>query len=83
MLSPQPSDDPNDPLNWPLFKRAVAYCVIAFWTSLGSWIATGPSSAILLIMQEFNSGLQETVNSTLNYTVLMISVGVCAPLADG
>ncbi|KAB8070222.1 major facilitator superfamily domain-containing protein [Aspergillus leporis] len=30
LLVPQPSDDPNDPLNWPLWKRDVSLLVLSF-----------------------------------------------------
>ncbi|KNG87266.1 MFS transporter [Aspergillus nomiae NRRL 13137] len=30
LLVPQPSDDPNDPLNWPLWKRDVTLLVLSF-----------------------------------------------------
>ncbi|TAQ90463.1 hypothetical protein B7494_g1185 [Chlorociboria aeruginascens] len=43
ILVPQPSDDPNDPLNWPLWKRDVILlllCIVSiFATSLGPILA--------------------------------------------
>lgn len=34
ILSPQPSDDPNDPLNQPLWKRDLRFFVFAYCTML-------------------------------------------------
>ncbi|KAG9242382.1 MFS transporter-like protein [Calycina marina] len=43
ILIPQPSDDPNDPLNWPLWKRDIITAVLSltsvFATSLGPILA--------------------------------------------
>jgi hypothetical protein len=33
VLVPQPSDDPNDPLNWPLLKRNLVFGVIMLGTA--------------------------------------------------
>lgn len=30
VLSPQPSNDPNDPLNWPRWKKEMIIAVLAF-----------------------------------------------------
>ncbi|CAG8264973.1 unnamed protein product [Penicillium nalgiovense] len=34
ILVPQPSDDPNDPLNWPLWRRDVILAILSFVTIL-------------------------------------------------
>ncbi|RFU36121.1 hypothetical protein B7463_g241, partial [Scytalidium lignicola] len=43
ILVPQPSDDPNDPLNWPIWKRDVTLFILSvvatFATSLGPILA--------------------------------------------
>ena len=40
---PQPSDDPNDPLNWPLWRRDLITCILSltaiFATALGPILA--------------------------------------------
>ncbi|KAJ9248205.1 hypothetical protein DTO280E4_1772 [Paecilomyces variotii] len=43
ILVPQPSDDPNDPLNWPLWKRDLILTVLSFVSVLCT--ATGPIMA--------------------------------------
>ncbi|SPN97161.1 related to transporter protein HOL1 [Cephalotrichum gorgonifer] len=44
ILVPQPSDDPNDPLNWPLWRRDLITFILSmtaiFATSLGSILAS-------------------------------------------
>ncbi|KAJ5040069.1 hypothetical protein NUH16_009869 [Penicillium rubens] len=34
ILVPQPSDDPNDPLNWPLWRRDIILAILSFVTIL-------------------------------------------------
>lgn len=40
VLVPQPSDDPNDPLNWPAFKKHLFFFVLTYGTFLAG--ALGP-----------------------------------------
>ncbi|UNI14694.1 hypothetical protein JDV02_001296 [Purpureocillium takamizusanense] len=60
ILIPQPSDDPNDPLNWPLWKRDLITFALCFAgilaTSLGSILA----SNTLVISTEFVVSLTKT-----------------------
>jgi MFS family permease len=52
ILIPQPSDDPNDPLNWPLWRRDLICFILSmsaiFATSLGSILA---ADTIVLTMR--------------------------------
>jgi hypothetical protein len=34
ILVPQPSDDPNDPLNWPTWQKDVIFCLYCYCTLL-------------------------------------------------
>lgn len=36
VLSPQPSDDPNDPLNWPLLKKEAIIWILCFGAMLNA-----------------------------------------------
>lgn len=36
VLNPQPSNDPNDPLNWPLRQRDALLCLYCYCTLLAS-----------------------------------------------
>ncbi|KJZ73476.1 hypothetical protein HIM_07032 [Hirsutella minnesotensis 3608] len=60
ILTPQPSDDPNDPLNWPLWKRDLITFILCFAgilaTSLGSILA----SNTLVLNTHFQVSLSKT-----------------------
>ncbi|KAM4055051.1 major facilitator superfamily protein [Hirsutella rhossiliensis] len=60
ILIPQPSDDPNDPLNWPLWKRDLITFILCFAgilaTSLGSILA----SNTLVMNKHFQVSLSKT-----------------------
>lgn len=43
LLNPQPSDDPNDPLNWPYYQKVVVVCV----TVLGACLCAGVNGPLL------------------------------------
>lgn len=41
LLVPQPSNSPNDPLNWPLWKKDVTLFLICIDTAVvGAWVCT-------------------------------------------
>ncbi|EQL01545.1 Major facilitator superfamily domain, general substrate transporter [Ophiocordyceps sinensis CO18] len=67
ILIPQPSDDPNDPLNWPLWKRDVVTFVLCFAgilaTSLGSILA----SNTIVMFTHFGISLSQTAVLTGYY----------------
>jgi hypothetical protein len=71
MLVPQPSDDVNDPLNWPKWKKVAAFIPIVCFA--------GPGTAIVLIMKAFHIDLEETVNGIIGYTILTLGLGVISP----
>ncbi|KAL0936542.1 major facilitator superfamily transporter [Colletotrichum truncatum] len=54
---PQPSDDPNDPLNWPLWKRDLITFVLSitaiFATALGPILAANTVTIALLFRKSF------------------------------
>ncbi|KAM0287688.1 hypothetical protein ACHAQH_000218 [Verticillium albo-atrum] len=57
ILIPQPSDDPNDPLNWPLWKRDLITFVLSvtaiFATALGPILAANTVTLALLFGTTF------------------------------
>ncbi|KAI8173728.1 hypothetical protein K4K54_009952 [Colletotrichum sp. SAR 10_86] len=59
ILIPQPSDDPNDPLNWPLWKRDLITFVLSitaiFATALGPILAANTVTIALLFRKSFTS----------------------------
>jgi MFS family permease len=57
VLVPQPSDDPNDPLNWPLWKRDLITFILSltaiFGTSLGPILAANTLTLSLWLSVKF------------------------------
>lgn len=47
VLVPQPSEDPNDPLKWPQWKKALAFTSTCTFTFLTTWFAGGQSNLVL------------------------------------
>ncbi|CZT42732.1 related to transporter protein HOL1 [Rhynchosporium secalis] len=82
ILVPQPSDDPNDPLNWPLQKRdtiVLILCIVAiFATSLGSILAANTITLSLLFARRFDD-----IAVLTGYFLLGCGVGgiLCVPTA--
>jgi hypothetical protein len=50
LLVPQPSNSPNDPLNWPLWKKDLMLFLICIDTAVvGAWVRDLPDSRALLM----------------------------------
>jgi hypothetical protein len=45
VLSPQPSEDPNDPLNWPMWKKDMIIAILC----LGTMLNAGTNVRIIFI----------------------------------
>lgn len=73
ILDPQPHDNPNDPLNWPIWRRDIALGVIGFY----SFIIGGMTPLLASVMTEFQTTFHESLN-TLTYLVgsFMLAMGV-------
>jgi len=78
VLIPQPSNDINDPLNWPKWKKIVAFVTICFFSFLAGWVLGGISIGIPSIMDEFGVDLNAAVNGLISWAVFTLGVGVCA-----
>src|SRR5215471_8268559 len=72
VLLPQPTNDPNDPLNWSAWKKAVAILSILWFSGMGGWIVGGISPAIVIIGKEFDKDLTDTVKGVINWFVLLL-----------
>jgi len=75
VLIPQPSNDINDPLNWPKWKKVVAFTTICFFSFLAGWVLGGISIGIPSIMQEFNVDLNAAVNGLISWAVFTLGIG--------
>lgn len=75
ILVPQPSDDPNDPLNWPLWKRDLITFILSltaiFATSLGPILAANT----LTLVFDYEIDFQAVASLTGWY---LLGVGIAA-----
>src|SRR5437762_3245264 len=69
VLVPQPSNDLNDPLNWPAWKKATAFVSIGIFSFVGGWTVAGIASGIVLLMNEFHNDLNNTVNGSIEWAI--------------
>ncbi|TLS21375.1 uncharacterized protein PpBr36_10202 [Pyricularia pennisetigena] len=53
VLQPQPSDDPNDPLNWPQGFKIANICVIAFGSAVSNALTTMVQPGIKPMAEKF------------------------------
>ena len=82
VLIPQPSDDINDPLNWPSWKKTLAFAPIVIFTALGTWVIGGLGTALVLLMIEFGEDLNSTATGLISWSVLAFGAGVNLPVPD-
>ncbi|KAI1391789.1 MFS general substrate transporter [Hypoxylon trugodes] len=73
LLVPQPSNSPNDPLNWPLWKKDLMLFFICIDTAVvGAW---GPMISPGYVQMAAQFGLSyNTLNAQLGYGVLVIGL---------
>ena len=76
VLVPQPTDDPNDPLNWPRWKKVLAFAAMSLFAIESGWNVGGGGTAIVLLMNEFHTDLNTTVDGVVNWMVLLLGLGV-------
>lgn len=79
VLVPQPSNNPNDPLNWPAWKKTAAFIAVGTFSSLGTWVIVGATSAFVLLAKEFNEDVGTVVDGVNNYPTLLMGAGVIFP----
>ena len=80
ILSPQPSEDPNDPLKWPMYEKLVIIAILM----LGSCICAstiGPllSASLFVIAEDLQRPLTD-ITVTTGYTLLVS--GCSGPLVS-
>ncbi|BGP31943.1 hypothetical protein JCM10296v2_003722 [Rhodotorula toruloides] len=72
VLVPQPSDDPRDPLNWPTWKRELAYWNIVFATSLVGAIGPLIAPGFVQIAKEFQVSVNNVAGTN---AALVLAIG--------
>ncbi|TFK56679.1 MFS general substrate transporter [Heliocybe sulcata] len=58
VLVPQPSDDPNDPLNWPQWKKHMVFFVLVYGTVICGALGPLVSADLVNLAAEFHVSLQ-------------------------
>ncbi|EJD04924.1 MFS general substrate transporter [Fomitiporia mediterranea MF3/22] len=58
VLVPQPSDDPNDPLNWPTWKKHMVFFVLVYGTVVCGVLGPIVSADLVGIAAEFDRSVQ-------------------------
>lgn len=79
ILNPQPHDNPNDPLNWPIWRRDVALLVLGWHCFVGGGQSSMLAAGLTQLGVEFNES-----STTLAYLVggFMLSLAFGALLAS-
>ena len=52
-LFPVPAEDPNDPLQWPAYKKIMILVICSLYSFLGNAALTGPAPYIEIYAEEF------------------------------
>jgi len=63
VLVPQPSDDPRDPLNWPIWKREMCFFVITLMAGLVGAIGPLLASGYVVIAAEWGDSVNKVAGS--------------------
>ncbi|RDW63686.1 hypothetical protein BP6252_11231 [Coleophoma cylindrospora] len=73
VLVPQPSQDVNDPLRWPQYKKHLAFSCILLFTFLNNFTFDGPSAGFQNIAIYFNITINQ-VSGLLSWLVLALGL---------
>ncbi|KAL5337362.1 major facilitator superfamily domain-containing protein [Aspergillus crustosus] len=73
-LYPVPSNDPNDPLLWPAWKKNAILAIVSIYSFLGNCALVGPSVYIDIYSQEFGIS-QADASGLISYPNLAFGFG--------
>ena len=76
ILIPQPSDDINDPLNWPAWKKAVVYFIVACFAFVGNGIGASLVTALVQFENQFHESYFKVQSGLYTWPVFAVGVGV-------
>ncbi|KAL2837822.1 major facilitator superfamily domain-containing protein [Aspergillus pseudodeflectus] len=80
ILIPQPSNDPNDPLNWPQPKKITIVAIMVLGACLNAGaVGTMLNASFVILSAELNKSLSDTA-LLAGYT--MVAAGAACPLAS-
>ncbi|KAM0418491.1 hypothetical protein ACHAPD_004850 [Fusarium lateritium] len=74
VLLPQPTDDPNDPLNWSSRKKHLILLVVAWAALVSDFTSAAGSAPIILQAAEWHKS-PNSVNHNNSINVLMMAIG--------
>lgn len=74
ILHPQPHDDPNDPLNWPVIRKDLCFLIIGFQTFLGGGQTPILAAGFTSLREEFGISLS-TVSFLVGAFMLALGLG--------
>ncbi|KAJ6031026.1 hypothetical protein N7540_001758 [Penicillium herquei] len=74
-LYPVPAEDPNDPLQWPIWKKNVILIIVAVYSFLGNSALTGPSVYITIFSEEFGISSADA-SGLISYANLAFGFGM-------
>ena len=67
VLIPQPTDDPQDPLNWPRWKKSIILLVLAVNACTSDYSAATGASALIPQAQEWHISPNEVNHATAGF----------------
>ncbi|RDX44299.1 MFS general substrate transporter [Lentinus brumalis] len=73
ILIPQPSDDPQDPLNWPSWKKDACFWTLSFGTSLTGALSPLVSAGYVLLSKQFDVSVDDVTSS---FGILLLGLGI-------
>jgi hypothetical protein len=81
ILNPQPSNDPNDPLNWPFYHKVVIVLILVFGASLNA-CTLGPllTSSIVALSEDLKRPITDI---TLLTGYNLVVAGGTGPFISG
>nr|VWO97968.1 N/A [Ganoderma boninense] len=72
VLIPQPSDDPRDPLNWPVWKKEACFWTLAFAASLDGALSPMVGPGYTLLAKQFDVSVD---NVTSSFGFILLGLG--------
>ena len=72
VLAPQPSEDPNDPLNWPAWRRELSFGILCIGGVLTACVISPMlNTSIVILATYFNEPIPTVVLATGGYILLV------------
>lgn len=80
ILEPQPTISPNDPLNWPLWRKGIFMGIIVFFTGFTNALSVVPDTPSNILVESVGLSWNDIDNSdALYYTGMLVWLVVSAP----